>query len=475
MKLKLENLHQYQKQTVDHIIRNQASMLWLGLGLGKTISTLTAFNYLKTMGQSKSMLVVSPLRVAQLTWRQEAKKWSHTEDLTFSLMCGTAKQRQRALFSKADIYLVNYESLTWLAIQLEHYFINQGKQIPFDIVVFDEVSKVKRSMSKRFEAFAPIISHIPRRVGLTASPCSNGLQDLFGQFYVLDEGVRLGTNFDAFQKRYFQAVNRGQYTKYEPYPDTKSMIVNRINDITIEMSAKQHLDMPEFSVIEVEIQLPPKKMKAYTKLEKDFFIELDNGAEVEVFNKAALSNKLLQYSNGIIYNYPDPENMENQEEEFIHDEKYKALDELITESGDEPILLAYSFQSEKRELLKRYPKAECLTGVKEEEAIDIMTRFNRGEIKLLIAHPLSAGHGLNLQEKCSIIVWFGLNYNLELYEQFNGRIYRQGQSEKVRCFRIVTTNTMDFAVMDALEHKDETQSAMRDAINKYRHRSTKRN
>lgn len=383
-------------------------------------------------------------------------------------MTGTAKKRERALFRQADIYLINYESLTWLAMMLEHYFINQGRPLPFDMIVWDEVSKVKRSASKRFAAFAPIVEHFQRRVGLTASPCSNGLQDLWGQFFMVDGGQRLGTNYPTFESAFFHNVSQSRYPKFEPYNDTRNMIVNRIADITVEMKASDHLDMPELTTIDVPIVLPPKKMKKYKELEQNFFIELDNGTPLEVFNKAALSNKLLQYSNGIVYHYPDPEDISNQEEEFIHEEKYQALHEIIEGSGDDPILLAYSYQSERRELMKRYPDAECLTGVKEHEAIDIMNRFNAGKIKLLIAHPMSAGHGLNLQEACSIVVWFGLSYNLELYEQFIGRIDRQGQKSPVRNFRIVCVDTMDYAVMDALAHKDQTQSAMRDAINRYR-------
>jgi len=464
--LSLSDFHGYQHQSTDHIVRNPSSMLWLGLGLGKTISTLTAFELMQRIGMSKAMLVVAPLRVCQLTWRQEAEKWTHTDHLSFSLMCGAEKKRQRALFRQADIYLVNYESLSWLAIQLEHYFINQGREMPFDMLVFDEVSKVKRSESKRFAAFAPIAEKFARRVGLTASPCSNGMTNLWGQFFMLDSGERLGTDFNTFQSAFFHQGS-GSYAKWEPYADTRDMIVGRIGDMTIEMKASDKLDMPELQVIDSWVQLPPRKMKAYKELEKNFLLELEAGGTIEVFNRAALCSKLIQFSGGIVYNYPDPENDELREEEFIHDEKYKALADIIESSGDEPILLAYNFTSERNHIQKLYPDAECLTGCTEEEAVDIQARFNAGQIKLLIAHPKSAGHGLNLQAACHIVVWFGLNYDLELYEQFVGRINRQGQLNPVQCVRIVTVDTMDAAVMDALEHKDETQSAMRDAIGRY--------
>jgi len=466
--LKRTDLHQYQVDTINHMARESDSMLWLDMGLGKTISALTVFSDLQELGQTKAMLVIAPLRVCQLTWRQEAEKWAHTNHLTFSVMCGAEKVKQRALFRTADIYLVNYESLSWLSIQLEHYFIDKGKPLPFDFLVFDEVSKVKRSMSKRFEAFSPLTPYFNRRSGLTASPCSNSMLDLWGQFFMVDNGARLGTDFSTFQSAFFHQVGDFTRGKWMPYEDTMDMIVNRINDITVQMSAQDHLDLPELTVVDVPVILPPAKRKLYEELERNFFIELDDGGSIEVFNRAALCNKLLQFSNGIIYNYPDPEDHDIRLEEFIHEEKYKALNDLVTGSGDSPILLAYSFSSERKEIMKRYPDAECLTGVKEEVAIDIVKRFNAGKIKLLIAHPQSAGHGLNLQESCHMVVWFGLNYNLELYEQFTGRIHRQGQKNPVQCFRIVCPKTMDDAVAMALAGKDRTQAGMRAAIGAYR-------
>ena len=462
------NLHNYQTDAVQHIVDRDESMLWLSVGLGKTISALTAFGFLKSIGQASAMLIVAPLRVCQLTWRQEAEKWSHTTNLTFSLMCGSEKKRQRALFRKADVYLVNYESLTWLATQLTHYFIEPGRAMPFDMLVFDEVSKVKREDSKRFAAFSPLAPEFSRRVGLTASPCSNGMQDVWGQFFMLDGGKRLHNKFKTFQSAFFYQGN-GAYAKWLPYPDTKEMIINRISDMTIEMSADDAgLDIPELTVIDTWVELPPKKMKLYKQLETQFFIELDEGGQIEVFNRAALCNKLLQFSNGRVYNYPDEQNPDCCVVEKVHDLKYDALAEIVEGSGDDPILLAYNFTSERDRIMELYPDAECLTGVAEAEAISIMDRFNKGEIKLLIAHPLSAGHGLNLQHACNIIVWFGLGYNLELYEQFIGRIHRQGLRDAARCFRIVTRGTMDEAVMSALRDKDVTQSAMKAAINEYR-------
>lgn len=465
--LKPEQLHSYQIDTVNHAMSNKFSMLLLGIGLGKTISTLTTFVNLRRLSLTGPMLLIAPKRVIQLTWRQEALKWEHTKHLKFSMMMGTPKQRQTALFSKADIYLINYEGLSWLTTQLQHYFINNGVKLPFNMLVLDEISKMKRSESKRFKEFAPITEHFTRRMGLTASPASNGLLNVWSQYFIIDGGERLGTRFETFQQRFFHKLP-GEYGKWVNFDDSRDMIVAQTADITIEIAAEGNIDLPKVSIIDVPCVLPPAKMKLYKKLEETFFIELDNGADIEVFNAATLSNKLIQFSNGIVYNYPNPNEPEYRTQEDIHNEKYDALRDIYDDSGDEPILLSYQFSSEKERLLELYPDSECLTGASEEEAISIMERFNAGKIKLLIAHSMSAGHGLNFQGACSIAVWFGIGYNLELYEQFNGRIYRQGQQNHVRIFRILCENTIDQAVAMALENKHDVQQGLKDAINSYR-------
>ncbi len=469
------DLHSYQVASVRHVTQQPNSMLWLDLGLGKTVVTLTAFSELKTLGLAHKMLVVAPLRVCELQWEQEIQKWSHLKGkLKFAKMLGSLKKRQTALFSTADVYLVNYESLSWLTDQLTHYFIKQKLPLPFDVLVLDEVSKLKRPESDRFAKFSPICAHFNRKIGLTASPSSNGLHNLWGQFFCIDQGVRLGLKYTTFKTRFFDQIG-DQYPKYVPHTaddkssmDTRAMIVSKISDITIEIPAKGNIDMPELSTLDITVTMPPGKYKQYLALEKDFFVELDNGTSIELFNQAALSNKLLQMANGIMYNYPDELNPEYRVEEKIHDKKYDALADIINESGDEPILLAYNFTSEKNEILRRYPNARCLTGVKEEEAIEIQTLFNSGAIKLLIAHPASAAFGINLQGACSIVVWFGLNYNLEYYLQFVGRVYRQGQKKSVRVFRILTKDTMDQAVQMALSLKNEAQEGLKEAMRAYR-------
>ena len=433
-----------------------------------TTTTLHAIMRRKRAGEVKKVLLVAPLRVIQLTWRQEAEKWHDTHDLRFSNMTGTAKQRQMALFSNADIYMTNFESLGWLALQLQNYWINQGYEIPFEMVVWDEISKMKRPESNRFKDFAPMIEHFKYTVGLTASPASNGLHNTWGQFYVLDAGKRLGNDYKQFQSRFFHKLS-GDYGKWVAYENTRDMIIQQVSDITIEISAEGNLELPDFQSIDIVVKLTPKLMKGYLKLESEFQVELESGEDVEVFNTQALASKLLQYSSGVIYNHPDPEGRPDYRvEEFVHKIKDEALDDIIVESGDEPILLAYNFSSERSRIMAKYPDAKCLTGATEEDAIKIMAEFNSGSLKLCLVHPLSAGFGLNLQQACSTIVWYGIPYNLESYEQTNGRIQRQGnKSTHVKCFRILCADTMDEAVADALTRKDAVQSDLKASMNKY--------
>lgn len=462
------HLHDYQRRTLDHMNHCDNSMLWLGLGLGKTVSALTNIVQRQKAGKVKKVLIVAPLRVIQLTWKQEADKWDHTKHLKFASMTGSPKKRQNALFSNADVYLTNFESLGWLALQLQTYWINQGQEIPFDMIIWDEISKMKRPESNRFKDFSPLIKHFKYSIGLTASPASNGLHNVWGQFFVLDSGQRLGREYDVFKQRFFHKEG-GDYGKYVPYDNTRDMIVDCVSDMTIQIGAEGHLELPEFQNIDIKINMTPKLMKGYLSLEQDFELELESGENLEVFNAAALASKLLQYSSGEVYTYPDPEARPDYRIiEFVHKLKDEALDTIIEDSGDEPILLAYNFSSERDRIMKKYPTSRCLTGASEEEAVEIMDKFNKGGIKLLLCHPLSAGFGLNLQQACSNIVWYGVPYNLESYEQTNGRIQRQGnKSSHVKCFRILCADTMDEAVVAALAKKDAVQEDLKESMSEY--------
>lgn len=434
-----------------------------------TVSTLTSIIKRNAQGVGGRVLIVAPLRVIQMTWRQEADKWHHTKDLKFANMTGTVKQRQQALFSNADIYLTNYESLGWLSLQLQTYWLNLDEDFPFDTIVWDEVSKMKRPESNRFKDFSPMIEHFKHRIGLTASPASNGLHNTWGQFYVVDDGERLGKDYKTFQSQFF-SKGSGAYGKYIPYDNTRDMIVQHVADITIEVNNEETgVELPEFQVIDFFITLTPKLMKGYLALERDFELALESGEQLEIFNEASLASKLLQYCSGVVYNLPEPElRPDYRVEEFVHKLKDEALDTIIEESGDDPLMIAYGFSSERDRIMKKYPHARCLTGATEEEALAIMDEFNSGSLKLLLVHPLSAGYGLNLQKACNTIVWYGLTYNQESYEQTNGRIMRQGNvSNHVKCIRILAKDTIDLVLSQALEDKTFVQNDLKSAIRNY--------
>ena len=294
-RLCVTNLHDYQVRTVNHQLRCIDSMLWLGLGLGKTVSTLTTIVERMRRGTLKRTLIVAPLRVCQLTWKHEADTWDHTKHLTFANMFGSAKDRQRALFSQKDIYLINFESLGWLALQLTEYFINQGLDLPFEMIVFDEISKMKRPESQRFKDFAPVIPFFKSHTGLTASPASNGLHNMWGQYYVIDQGKRLGENYNTFKNRFFYQAE-GTRGKTIEHDDSRELLIERVSDITIEIPAEGNIELPDFQEIDVMVKLTPKLMRDYLTLEEEFVLGLENGDELEVFNAASLANKLLQFS-----------------------------------------------------------------------------------------------------------------------------------------------------------------------------------
>lgn len=453
------DFHKYQEEAYLHILNHNASMLWLSMGLGKTVVTLTAIRTLQKMSQVKAVLVVAPLRVCKTVWRQEARKWSHLTDLRFSFILGDQSQRQQALLRQADIYLINYENIPWLTEQIEHYWLARGRYAPFDMIVWDEVSKMKNATSKRTASIARILPFFNRRVGLTGTPASNGLKDLHGQFLVVDNGARLGMDKGAFMAMYFHTNPYSR--RLEPFNDTEARLKHKIGDITMQVDGSA-VDRPPFSLNDIYVQLPPGQQEQYRLLEEEMFLELETGEEVEVFNAAAKTNKCLQFANGAVYT--DPETMDWAP---VHDAKLDALEEIVEETGDEPLLVAYSYRSDVARIKSRYPDAVNLTEAKGdlEEVVDL---WNRGGIKMLIGHPASVGHGLNLQKGGHNLVWYGLPWSLDLYEQFNARVYRQGQKAPVICHRILTQDTLDEGVRDSLVDKATAQDGIRDAIRKYR-------
>jgi SNF2 family DNA or RNA helicase len=458
------DLFPYQNKAVEFQCSHPASALWVDMGLGKTVVTLSSVAYFLGTAQLKAVIIVAPIRVCRLVWRQEALKWAHTQHLTFSMMVGDRDQRSRALMQKADIYLINYENLGWLAEVLQTYYISKGIPLPFDGIVFDEITKCKNSSTRRVHALRKVLPHFTWRTGLTGTPASNGYKDLHGQYLVLDDGARLGTSKTAFSNRWYR--KSGPY-KEVPYPDTEEGIKQLIGDITLEMSAADYNPLPDMVVNDVVVELPEDLREVYERMEREFFIQLESGAEVELFNQASLTNKCLQFSNGAMYPVAGMPMWEP-----IHSLKLDALEDILDEANGQPVLCSYAYRSDAQRIMERFKKLHPinLTECKSERALrNAMDRWTTGRCPLMIGHPASMGHGLDgLQEHGHIVVWFGLTWSLDLMEQFNARIRRQGQGAPVICHRITCADTLDQAQELALDGKAKTQAALRNAIKQYR-------
>ena len=457
-------LHDYQKRAVNHQCTRPHSMLWLDMGLGKTIVTLTSIAHLVGTGFLRGVVIVAPIRVIRLVWRQEAAKWEHTRHLRFSMMTGTRDQRTRALLRPADIWLINYENLGWLAEVLDTYFVSKGKPMPFNGVVWDEISKMKNSTTNRVKAVRKVLPAFDWTTGLTGTPASNGYKDLHGQFLVVDKGQRLGVSKTAFKTRFYKKA--GPY-KEVPYPDTEETIKNLIGDITLEMSAEDYNKLPDLIVNNVEVEMPDEVRSKYEQMEREFFTVLDSGKELEVFNSAALTNKCLQFSNGAVYPVAGMPLWEP-----VHDAKLDALEEIIDEAQGSPVLCAYAYRSDAERIMQRFKSLDPinLTECKSEGSLtSAMARWKSGQCALMIGHPASMGHGIDgLQHAGRTLVWFGLNWSLDLYEQFNARVRRQGQGASVVCHHIMCRDTLDQAQAIALNDKATTQAGLRAAVKQYR-------
>jgi len=439
-------------------------MLWLDMGLGKTVITLTTLAHLLAQRFLRGVIIVAPIRVIRLVWRQEAAKWGHTKHLTFSMVTGTRDQRIRALLRPADIYMINYENLQWLAESLQTYFTKKNLPIPFNGIVWDEVSKMKNSGTERVRSIKTVLDKFDWATGLTGTPASNGYKDLHGQFLVVDRGFRLGVSKTAFRTRFYRKI--GPY-KEVAYDDTESTIKQLIGEITLEMSAADYNPLPDLRVNDIEIEMPDDLRIMYDKMERELFIKLDSGAEVDLFNQASLTNKCLQFSNGAMYPVAGMPLWEP-----VHDLKLDALEEVLDEAQGQPVLCSYAYRSDAERIMTRFKKIRPinLTECKSESSlIEAMRRWKSGDCPLMIGHPASMGHGIDgLQDTGHIVVWYGLNWSLDLYEQFTARIRRQGQGAPVICHRILMLDTMDQAQALALDQKAQTQSGLREAVKQYR-------
>lgn len=437
--------HEYQQYSIDFIKNNKIAALLLEMGLGKTVTTLTAIKDLMHDDFSvKKVLIVAPLRVAQSTWPNEIEKWDHLKDLTYSVVLGTPKQRKEALWKKADLYLINRENLDWLITK-------SGFDFDFDMVVIDELSSFKNYKSKRFTSFMQVRHKVDRIVGLTGTPSSNGLMDLFAEFKVLDMGERLEYYISRYRDKYFLPDKRNglQIYSWKPRENAEQEIYNKISDIAISMKSVDFLDMPELVNNEVPVSLGETEKLKYDKFKADLVLQLKD-ADIDAANAAVLSNKLLQMANGAIY---DEFNVSHH----IYDQKLDALEDLIEGANGKPILIAYWFQHDLERIKERFKVRQIKTATDIEE-------WNKGNIPVAVIHPASAGHGLNLQTGGSNLVWFGLTWSLELYQQTNARLWRQGQNETVVIHHIIAKDTIDEDVMLALKLKDKTQSSLIDAV-----------
>lgn len=422
----------------------------LDMGLGKTVITLTAINDLKYNRFAISkVLIIAPKKVAEATWAKEAAKWDHLNKLRISTVLGSAAKRIRALNTPADIYVINRENIPWLV----EYYRNAW---PFDMVVADEFTSFKNHQAKRFKSLSWVRKHITRFVGLTGTPAPNGLMDLWAQVYLLDEGKRLGTKITHFRERYFEPDQRDRERvfSYAPKPGADQTIRQLIGDICVSMKAEDYLELPDCISVTVPVVLDSKAKAAYEKLEKEMLLEVDE-ATIDAGSAAVLTNKLLQLCNGAVYD-------ENREVIEIHKCKIEAFTELVEGLNGKPALVFYSFQHD----LARIKKALAGSGlrVRELKGPQDETDWNNREIDILLAHPASCAYGLNLQQGGNHVIWFGLNWSLELYQQANKRLHRQGQTEKVILHHLTVEGGVDEDVIKALDDKSGTQDRLMEAL-----------
>jgi len=441
--LSRHNLHAYQNKAVDFILSEKRCMLALEMGLGKTTSTLTAVCDMLDSFTANKVLVVAPLRVANSVWAQETRLWEHLKHLRVSVCTGTEKARRSALSLDADIYVINRENIPWLVV-------NYGKGWDFDVVVIDESSSFKNPSSKRFKALRKMLPKIETMVLLTGTPSPNGLLDMWSQMYLIDYGERLGRTLTGYKQRFFEADYFGR--KFEIRNGAAEKIHSLLTDKIIHMSAEDYLDMPARIDLSVEVDIG-NALIGYQEFERTMLAELETGEEVEAVTAAVLANKLMQYANGALYTDDQGSWQET------HSAKLDALAEIVEDNTGENMLVAYNYKSDLARLLKRFPHARVL-----DKSQDTIDAWNRGEIPMLLAHPASAGHGLNLQKGGALCVWFGLNWSLELYQQFNARLHRQGQTRPVRIVHIVARDTIDGRVLSVLRDKDASQSSLLNAL-----------
>lgn len=436
--------HNYQQFATDFILEHPISCLMLDMGLGKTVITLTALWQLALDSFDVSrILVIAPKRVAEDTWPKELSKWEHLSGLDATLVMGTQAERKAALRQQTFLYIINRENVSWLVA---------NHPWDFDMVVIDELSSFKSNQAQRFKAMKKVRPLVSRIVGLTGTPAPNSLLDLWPEMYLMDMGQRLGRFIGGFRDRFFtpDKRNREIIYSYKPREGAEEAIYGLISDICISMKAVDYLDMPELIMNRIEVSMDSRERKIYDDFQRDMVVSLQ-GEELDAVNAAALSGKLTQMANGAVYG-------ENRKVLHIHDRKLDALEDLMEAANGKPLLVAYWYEHDLQRIKSRFKNARCIDTTQD------IDDWNAGKIPLALIHPASAGHGLNLQEGGCTIVWFGLTWSLELYQQLNARLWRQGQKHTVVIHHIVTKGTHDEDVLRALDNKDTQQSALIDAV-----------
>ena len=437
--------HAYQEYAIRFIEEQETAALLLDMGLGKTVITLTAiYNLLFDFFAVSKVLVIAPLRVARDTWPTEIQKWNHLQGLSYSVAVGTEAERRAALVRKASVYIINRENIEWLVMR-------SGLPFDFDMIVIDELSSFKSGQAKRFKALMKARPKAKRVIGLTGTPSTNGLMDLWAEFKVLDMGKRLGRFIGHYRDEFFlpDKCSSQVIFSYKPKDGAEEEIYRRISDITISMRSADYLKLPELVKTEYAVELSARERKAYEDMKREMVVSLGK-EEIDAMNAAALSNKLLQMANGAVYG-------EDKKVVPLHSHKLEALEDIVESANGKPVLVAYWYQHDAERIKGRMEARDIKTS-------EDISDWNAGKIPVALIHPASAGHGLNLQDGGSLLVWFSLTWSLELYQQTNARLYRQGQKRTVTITHIVAKGTIDERVLKALEKKDKSQTALIDAV-----------
>ena len=437
--------HEYQQRAIRKVEDQARVGLFLDMGLGKTVITLTAVKDLIEDFAVTRVLVIAPKRVAEDTWTRESAKWDHLRDLRISPVLGGPVERRKALEAEADVYVIGRDNVQWLVAHLGRYW-------PFDMVVIDELSSFKNPQAKRFRALRKVMPRVDRVVGLTGTPSPNGLMDLWAEVYLLDQGERLERTIGAYRELYFRPGASNGHVVYQwlPRKGAAKTIEDKLSDLCVSMSAADYLQLPKRIDNVIPVKLQAAELEKYRELEREQVLNLGDDQTVVALNAAAVMSKLLQMANGCVYT-------EGGAYAAIHERKAEALEEIV-DTTDEPVLVFYSFRHDLTPIVRRIPEARMLDGP------DDIAAWNRGEIRVLLAHPASVGYGLNLQDGGRVIVWYGLTWSLELYQQANARLYRQGQTKPVIIHHLVAEDTVDEQVMKALQAKDTSQAALLAAL-----------